>query len=152
MPACVGRDLLVHARGSGERGVSRALVRAAVDFARERGARAVEGYPMTTKNVILEELHVGTIGVFADAGFTGGQSADSATRRAAHRLLTDSTPPSSLIVGAGEDMPLPATSPRACAGSGMSCDTPPTREEGGVESVRSRCAARRVGSVRTDLR
>jgi hypothetical protein len=44
-------------------------VRAAVDFARERGARAIEGYPMTTKNVILEELHVGTEGVFADAGF-----------------------------------------------------------------------------------
>jgi GNAT superfamily N-acetyltransferase len=53
-----------------ERGISRALARAAVDFARERGARAIEGYPMSTKNVILEELHVGTEGVFADAGFT----------------------------------------------------------------------------------
>jgi hypothetical protein len=41
-----------------------------VDFARRRGARAIEAYPMTTKNVILEELHVGTEGVFADAGFT----------------------------------------------------------------------------------
>ena len=51
------------------RGVSRTLARAAVDFARERGARAIEGYPITTKNVILEELHVGTQGVFADAGF-----------------------------------------------------------------------------------
>jgi GNAT superfamily N-acetyltransferase len=56
--------------GFRKRGVSRALARAAVDFARERGARAVEGYPMTTKDVILEELHVGTEGVFADAGFT----------------------------------------------------------------------------------
>jgi len=56
--------------GFRKRGVSRALARAAVDFARERGARAIEGYPMTTKNVILEELHVGTEGVFADAGFT----------------------------------------------------------------------------------
>jgi GNAT superfamily N-acetyltransferase len=56
--------------GFRKRGVSRALARAAVDFARERGARAIEGYPMTTKNVILEELHVGTRGVFADAGFT----------------------------------------------------------------------------------
>jgi GNAT superfamily N-acetyltransferase len=56
--------------GFRKRGVSRALARAAVDFARERGARAVEGYPITTKNVILEELHVGTGGVFADAGFT----------------------------------------------------------------------------------
>ena len=51
-------------------GVSRALARAAVDFARERGARAVEGYPITTKNVIDEELHVGTVSVFADAGLT----------------------------------------------------------------------------------
>jgi GNAT superfamily N-acetyltransferase len=56
--------------GFRQRGVSRALARAAVSFARERGARALEGYPMTTKNVILEELHVGTEGVFAAAGFT----------------------------------------------------------------------------------
>ena len=51
-------------------GVSRALARAAVDFARERGARALEAYPMSTKNALLEELHVGTVGGFADAGFT----------------------------------------------------------------------------------
>ncbi len=55
--------------GFRRRGVSRALARAAVDFARERGARALEGYPINTKSVILEELHVGTEGVFADAGF-----------------------------------------------------------------------------------
>jgi hypothetical protein len=40
-----------------------------VEFARARGARAIEGYPMTTKDVIAEELHVGTEGVFAAAGF-----------------------------------------------------------------------------------
>ena len=56
--------------GFRKRGVSRALARAAVEFARERGARAIEGYPITTKNVILEELLVGTESVFADAGFT----------------------------------------------------------------------------------
>ncbi len=55
--------------GFRKRGVSRALARAAVDFARERGARAIEGYPMTTKNAIQEELHVGTEAVFAGAGF-----------------------------------------------------------------------------------
>jgi GNAT superfamily N-acetyltransferase len=55
--------------GFRKRGISRALAHAAVAFARERGARAIEGYPMTTKNVIAEELHVGTEGVFADAGF-----------------------------------------------------------------------------------
>jgi GNAT superfamily N-acetyltransferase len=56
--------------GFRKRGVSRALVAAAVDFARARGARALEGYPINTKDVILEELHVGTEGVFAAAGFT----------------------------------------------------------------------------------
>ena len=55
--------------GFRKRGISRALARAAVDFARERGARAIEGYAITTKNVIAEELHVGTESVFADAGF-----------------------------------------------------------------------------------
>jgi GNAT superfamily N-acetyltransferase len=55
--------------GFRKRGISRALVRAAVDFARERGARAIEGYPMTTRKALLEELHVGTEGMFADAGF-----------------------------------------------------------------------------------
>ncbi len=55
--------------GFRRRGVSRALARAAVDFARERGARAIEGYPMITKDVIAEELHVGMEGVFARAGF-----------------------------------------------------------------------------------
>jgi GNAT superfamily N-acetyltransferase len=55
--------------GFRRRGTSRALARAAVGFAREHGAVAVEGYPMTTKNAILEELHVGTARTFADAGF-----------------------------------------------------------------------------------
>jgi GNAT superfamily N-acetyltransferase len=70
--------------GFRKRGVSRALARAAVDFARRRGARAIEGYPMTTKNVILEELHVGTEGVFADAGFT--QVSRPALRRVVMRV------------------------------------------------------------------
>lgn len=56
--------------GFRKRGVSRALARAAVDFARERGARALEGYPIVRKDVLLEELHVGTESVFADAGLT----------------------------------------------------------------------------------
>jgi GNAT superfamily N-acetyltransferase len=55
--------------GFRRRGVGRALARAAVDFARERGARAIEGYPMTTQNALVEELHVGTEGMFAEAGF-----------------------------------------------------------------------------------
>ena len=56
--------------GFRKRGIGRALARAAADHARDRGARAIEGYPIITQNVILEELHVGTAGMFADAGFS----------------------------------------------------------------------------------
>jgi GNAT superfamily N-acetyltransferase len=56
--------------GFRKRGISRALARAAVDFARERGARALEAYPMTTTKAIEEELHAGTASVYADAGLT----------------------------------------------------------------------------------
>ena len=56
--------------GFRRQGVSRALAVAAVAFARGRGARAIEGYPMVTTNVIEEELHVGTLGTFVAAGFT----------------------------------------------------------------------------------
>ncbi len=54
------------------RGISYALVRAAVDFARTRGARAIEGYPMLTEpgQVITRgELHVGGRSIFDAAGF-----------------------------------------------------------------------------------
>jgi GNAT superfamily N-acetyltransferase len=51
-------------------GISYALARAAVDFVRRRGARTLEGYPITTNEVILSDLHVGTVGAFAAAGFT----------------------------------------------------------------------------------
>ena len=55
--------------GFRKRGISRAMAQAAVEFARARGARAIEGYPITTKNVIAEELHVGTSATFLAAGF-----------------------------------------------------------------------------------
>ena len=58
--------------GYRRRGISRALARAAVDFARERGARALEAYPMITepgKEIIWDEIHVGSRDIFADAGF-----------------------------------------------------------------------------------
>ena len=44
----------------------------AVDFARSRGARALEGYPMLvepTEDITWGELHVGSRSIFADAGF-----------------------------------------------------------------------------------
>ena len=58
--------------GFRRRGVSRALARAAIDFARERGARALEGYPMLTepgKEIAWGELYRGSRSIFADAGF-----------------------------------------------------------------------------------
>jgi GNAT superfamily N-acetyltransferase len=53
-------------------GISYALARAAVDFARERGARALEAYPMLTQpseDITWGELHMGTPSIFAAAGF-----------------------------------------------------------------------------------
>lgn len=70
--------------GFRRRGVSRALVASAVDFARQRGARAIEGYPMTRTDVIDEELHVGTLSIFATTGFT--EVTRPTTRRAVMRL------------------------------------------------------------------
>ena len=48
-------------RGFRKGGVSRELAQAAVSFARDRGARAIEGYPIITTDVIMEELLVGTV-------------------------------------------------------------------------------------------
>ncbi len=59
--------------GFRRRGISRALARAAVDFARQRGARALEGYPMITQpgqDITWGELHVGSRSIFDAAGFT----------------------------------------------------------------------------------
>jgi GNAT superfamily N-acetyltransferase len=63
---------LIIRNGYRKRGYTYALARAAVDFARQRGARALEGYAMITepgKTITWGELHVGALQVFADAGF-----------------------------------------------------------------------------------
>ena len=76
--------------GFRRRGISHALARAAVDFARERGARALEGYPMITqpgKEITWGELHVGSRSIFAAAGFTEVSHPTPAPGRDAHRLL-----------------------------------------------------------------
>ena len=59
--------------GFRRRGIGYALAKAAVEFARERGARAVEGYPMLTQpdqDITSGELHVGSRSMFAAAGFS----------------------------------------------------------------------------------
>jgi GNAT superfamily N-acetyltransferase len=58
--------------GFRRRGISYALARAAVEFARGRGARALEAYPLLLdagRGFILEELHVGSRSIFEAAGF-----------------------------------------------------------------------------------
>ena len=59
--------------GFRRQGVSYALARAAVDFARQRGAASLEGYAMVPEpgnDVPFGELHVGSRSIFAAAGFT----------------------------------------------------------------------------------
>lgn len=75
--------------GHRKQGISRELVTAAVDFARTRGARALEGYPMTRTDVIVSELHVGTLATFVAAGFT---EVSRPTRRRAVVRIDFSTP------------------------------------------------------------
>jgi len=59
-------------KGYRGRGLTYALAEATIPYARERGARALEGYPMITepgKEVTWGELFVGARQVFEDAGF-----------------------------------------------------------------------------------
>jgi GNAT superfamily N-acetyltransferase len=59
-------------KGYRGRGLTYPLARATIDFARERGARALEAYPMITqpgREITWGEVHVGARQVFEDAGF-----------------------------------------------------------------------------------
>jgi hypothetical protein len=50
----------------------RSRLKSALNFARERGVRALEGYPMLTepgKGITWGEIHVGSRSIFAAAGF-----------------------------------------------------------------------------------
>jgi GNAT superfamily N-acetyltransferase len=58
--------------GFRHQGVSRALAAGTVDLARDRGARAVEAYPMKPapgKEVTWGEMHVGKLSSFLAAGY-----------------------------------------------------------------------------------
>ncbi|WP_370967913.1 N-acetyltransferase family protein [Amycolatopsis sp. cg9] len=70
-------------KGFRRRGVSAALAKAAVDFARGRGAKAVEGYAIEPGDKVAwpGELFVGTRKTFADAGF------DEVSRPTARRVV-----------------------------------------------------------------
>lgn len=63
---------VVTRKGFRKRGITYALAAAAIGFARERGARALEAYTMIThpgKEITWGELHAGSRNAFADAGF-----------------------------------------------------------------------------------
>jgi GNAT superfamily N-acetyltransferase len=64
---------LVVRKGYRKRGITYALAAATVGYARSRGARALEAYPMIVppgKEITWGDLHVGARQVFAEAGFT----------------------------------------------------------------------------------
>ncbi len=65
--------------GYRRRGISHALARATVDFARDRGARALEGYPD-----FVDGGSVGTLATFTAAGFT--EVSQPGKRRAVMRI------------------------------------------------------------------
>ena len=76
--------------GYRRRGVSRALAAATVPFARERGARALEAYPMITEpgqEITWGETHVGTRSIFEAAGFK--EVARATLRRVVMRIDFD---------------------------------------------------------------
>jgi GNAT superfamily N-acetyltransferase len=70
------------------RGVATALLRAAVEHARQRGARAVEGHPMdeTRRTITAMEAYFGVTSMFTEAGFT---EVDRRGVRPLYRLTLD---------------------------------------------------------------
>ena len=71
-PACWAVVCFYTLRGERGRGVANALLEAAVAFAAEQGATAVEGYPKDTEGARkhANEMFVGSMSMFAEAGFT----------------------------------------------------------------------------------
>jgi GNAT superfamily N-acetyltransferase len=65
--------------GHRRRGISHLLLEGAVDYARQNGAPAVEGYPVDNggEKVDLTMAYVGTRGLFERAGFTKAADTDS---------------------------------------------------------------------------
>jgi len=65
--------------GHRKQGISHHLLRGAVEFAREHGAPAIEGYPVDNRGqrVDLTMAYVGTRKLFEQAGFTKAADTDS---------------------------------------------------------------------------
>lgn len=77
-------------KGHRGRGLTYPLARATIDFALDRGARALEAYPMITqpgKEITWGEVHVGARQVFVEAGFQ--EVSRPTVRRAVMRIDLD---------------------------------------------------------------
>jgi GNAT superfamily N-acetyltransferase len=74
--------------GQRRRGVATALLRAAVEYARQHGAQAVEGHPIdnAARQVHAMEAYVGVSSMFEAAGFT---EIDRRGKRPVYRLTFD---------------------------------------------------------------
>jgi GNAT superfamily N-acetyltransferase len=97
--------------GYRRRGVSRALAAAAVDYAKQGGARAIEGYPIVVRpgqEFSWGELYVGSRGIFADAGFR--EVSRPTERRVVMRLelIELCAPESAGAPGPGSRAPVPS--------------------------------------------
>ncbi len=80
-------------KGYRKRGLTYALAAATVEYARDRGARALEAYPMITvpgQEITWGELHVGSRQVFAEAGFT--EVSHPSPRRVVMRVEFEESP------------------------------------------------------------
>jgi GNAT superfamily N-acetyltransferase len=76
--------------GFRRRGISRALAHATVDFARSRGARAVEGYTIINRpgqEFSSGELYVGSRSIFCRCRLHRAEQADAEACRRADRFL-----------------------------------------------------------------
>lgn len=82
----------VIARDHRRSGVSAALVRAAVDYARANGAEAIEGYPVEPRKDAMPEIYawMGIASTFEDAGFS--EIARRSETRPLYRLILDQLP------------------------------------------------------------
>jgi GNAT superfamily N-acetyltransferase len=79
--------------GFRKQGIAYALADAAVRFAAERGARALEAYPMRTEagEITWDEIHVGAQSIFAAAGMS--EVSRPGVRRAVMRIEINSPAP-----------------------------------------------------------
>jgi GNAT superfamily N-acetyltransferase len=103
--------------GYRRQGISYALAKAAVDFARERGARALEAYPLLTapgEDVTWGEMLVGSRSIYAAAGMA--EVSRPSLRRAVMRIDFARVPrsrPSTGRSAAGRASPASATARRS---------------------------------------